>query len=115
MQIHVKALTGNIITLEVERTNTIPEILSMVQRAEVLTPQQTIAINILFTGVVHGGLRLVSQGSGIEYHSTTQLLQDCFAGRRLYKVVLKKQFNDALQPDDMTIVMMLQDQYKAGV
>ena len=115
MQIQVKALTGNIITLEVERTNTIPEILSMVQRAAVLTPQQTTAINILSTGVVHGGLRLVSQETGIEYHSTMQLLQDCFAGQRLYKVVLKKQFNDALQPDDVAIVKMLQAEYKAGV
>ena len=69
MQIHVKALTGTIITLsDVKPTNTIQEVLDMVQAADVLTPQQNIALNVLSTGVVHGGLRLVSQDTGFELH-----------------------------------------------
>ena len=101
------------------------------------THDHTIAINILSTGVVHGGLRLVSEDTGIEYklvvHGGLRLVSEdtrnieykldelCDGAALLdgnpirYKVVLKKLFNDALQADDVQIVMILQDQYKADL
>ena len=115
MQIQVKALTGNIITLQVDIITSIAEILGMVQRAAVLTPQQTAAINILSTGVVHGGLRLVSQDTGLEHHPDESCDVAALLDGKRCKVVLKKQFNDALRPDDVAIVKMPQDEYKAGV
>ena len=114
MLIHVKSLTGNIITLDVKPTITIQDVLDMVRAQDVVTQQQTITVNVLSTGVVHGGLRLVCQDTGLEHHP------DEWVGHALqdgsnYKVVLKKLFNDVLQADDMTIVTMLQDQYKADL
>ena len=38
-----------------------------------------------------------------------------FAGRQALQGVLKKQFNDMLQADDVRIVDMLQDEYKADL
>jgi hypothetical protein len=112
MQIRVKALTGNIITLDVEPTNTIQDVLDMVQAADVVTPQQTIAINILMHGVVHGGLRLVSD-TGLEYQCSESCDVAALLDGDCCQVVVRKRFDDALQEDDLMIVVMLQDQYKA--
>ena len=114
MLIHVKSLTGNIITLDVKPTVTIQNVLDMVQAQDVVTQQQTIALNVLSTCVVHGGLRLVCEDTGLEYYSDEWVGHTLLDGSN-YKVVIKKLFNDALQPEDMAIVTMQQDQYKADL
>ena len=115
MLIHVKSLTGNIITLDVKPDSAIIEdVLDMVQAQDVVMQQQAFAINVLSTGVVYGGLRLVCQDTGLEYYSDEWVGHTLQDGSN-YKVVLKKLFNDGLQAEDMVIVTMLQDQYRADL
>ena len=115
MKIHVKALTGNIITLDVSVSNTIQEVLDMVQAADVVTQRQNIALNILSTGVVHGGWRLVSEDTGLEYHSDESCDVAAMLDGNCCKVVLKKLFNDTLDADDMLVVTVLRNEYKADL
>ena len=111
MQICVKTLTGQTITLAVKDNDTVDNVKAAVRDKEVVPRLEQQSLARIMTGVVHGGVRMLAQdGTELEgSHTMSFYKRNIAAGGGRVKLVVKKLLNDHLDPDDHMMLQVLHD------
>ena len=111
MQICVKTLTGQTITLAVKDNDTVDNVKAEVLDKAVVPRLEQQSLARIMTGVVHGGVRMLAQ-DGTELdgsHTMSFYERHIAAGGGHVILVVKKMFNDHLDLDDHMMLQVLHD------